>query len=155
MFYLSHQCHICLVFSILDSILKFSGKKSTLLTFSFLWNWYRSGSSKMMRIRPDPDPDPQNWSRLLVNLEQVLGFWSQRLKYFGTNLQLKRKNEIFSTVISSVASTSDFQAPWEVFLLFKRGHFFWGGGGGWPFLLSSSITKPLTISNRIRSTALH
>jgi hypothetical protein len=55
----SLQCFIVLIsvecviiFSILDSILKFSWNKFSLSTFPFAWKWYRSGSGKMMRIHP-------------------------------------------------------------------------------------------------------
>jgi hypothetical protein len=45
MFYLSHQCHKgVIIFSILNSILKFSRKKDSLSTSSFAWNLYRSRS---------------------------------------------------------------------------------------------------------------
>jgi hypothetical protein len=77
----SSVSNVSYVFSILDSILKFSGNKSTLSTFFICLDGYRSGSAssgsacpgcrsrseagKIMRIRPDPGPDPQPLSSTL------------------------------------------------------------------------------------------
>jgi hypothetical protein len=65
MFYHSHQCQInkmCHVFSILDSILKFSEKSLLYQPFHFLRIDTDPDPAKIMRIRPDPDP--QHSSRL-------------------------------------------------------------------------------------------
>jgi hypothetical protein len=67
----SSLSNVSYVFSILDSILKFSGKKSALSTFSFCLElisipirvgWIRISMPWMpipFLIRPDPDPNPQ------------------------------------------------------------------------------------------------
>ncbi len=51
-------------------ILKFSWKKTTLQTFSFAWNWYRTGTdpdwpspSGSACLDADPDPDSAKWCR--------------------------------------------------------------------------------------------
>ncbi len=68
-------------------------KKLSLSSFSYAWNWYRSGSAwpgcrsrsgKMMRIGPDLDPDPQHYSSLCIFCQVYIVFFLPRKKLLDT-----------------------------------------------------------------------
>ncbi len=72
-FYLSHQCQMCVInFCLLDSKFKFSVKKFSLSTFSFDFIWCtdpdRPDPNRLdpdrhaMVVDPDPDPAKEYWS---------------------------------------------------------------------------------------------
>ncbi len=143
---LSHQCQMCHVFSILDSILKFSGKVYFFINLLTSLELIPTEIGRI-RIRQNDacgsDPFPiqihntslgfgESWWSPLILIAKDWNILGQ--------LHLKRKNEVVSTGDSSEAPTSDVKLNEKslTLLLFKR-WIFVGGSCSVPLVDKSIV----------------